>query len=36
MLFSILLLIWEETRKALINMKSNGKYPNWWERHLLW
>lgn len=36
LLFSILLLVWEETRKFLINRKSNGRWPNWWQRHLLW
>jgi hypothetical protein len=30
------LLIWEETRKFLMNMNSNNGEPNWWQRHLMW
>ena len=36
LLFSITLLLWEETRKMLINMDSNNGRPNWWARNLLW
>jgi sodium/potassium-transporting ATPase subunit alpha len=36
LLFSILLLVWCEVRKVLINIDSNNGYPNWWARHLLW
>lgn len=34
--FSMLLLLWEESRKFLINMDSNNGKPNWWNRNLLW
>lgn len=34
--FSMLLLIWEESRKFLINMDSGDGKPNWWQRNLLW
>jgi len=35
--FSILLLIWEETRKFLMNWDYNkDNRPNWFQRSLLW
>jgi sodium/potassium-transporting ATPase subunit alpha len=35
--FSVLLLLWVETRKALINHRKKGQStPNWFERHCLW
>ena len=34
--FSMLLLIWEETRKLLMNVDTNHGKPNWWQRNLLW
>lgn len=34
--FSMILLIWEEIRKFLMNMNSNNGEPNWWARNLLW
>jgi sodium/potassium-transporting ATPase subunit alpha len=34
--FSMFLLLWEESRKALINYDSNNGKPNWWQRNLLW
>lgn len=30
LLFSVMLLVWEETRKWLINRRTNGRFPNWW------
>lgn len=34
--FSMTLLIWEETRKFLMNMNSNNGEANWWLRNLMW
>jgi sodium/potassium-transporting ATPase subunit alpha len=35
--FSILLLLWEEGRKKLINWDYSGDgSPNWFQRSLLW
>ena len=34
--FSMTLLLWEESRKFLINLDSNNGKPNWWHRNLLW
>lgn len=34
--FSMFLLIWEESRKYLISLETNGGKPNWWQRNLLW
>ena len=34
--FSMTLLIWEETRKFVMNMDTNNGAPNWWARNLLW
>lgn len=35
--FSILLLLWEETRKKLMNWDYHGDgSPNWFQRSLLW
>jgi sodium/potassium-transporting ATPase subunit alpha len=34
--FSMFLLLWEESRKALINQDNNNGKPNWWQRNLLW
>jgi hypothetical protein len=36
MTFSMTLLIWEETRKFLMNMNSNNGEANWWQRNLMW
>jgi sodium/potassium-transporting ATPase subunit alpha len=34
--FSMFLLIWEESRKFLINQDNNGGKANWRQRNLLW
>ena len=35
--FSLLLLCWEESRKALLNWDYHGdNQPNWFQRTLLW
>ena len=34
--FSMMLLIWEECRKFLINRETETGRPNWWQRNLLW
>lgn len=34
--FSMFLLLWEESRKFLINRDNNNGKPNWWQRNLLW
>ncbi len=34
--FSMFLLLWEESRKFLINLDTNNGKPNWWQRNLLW
>lgn len=34
--FSMMLLLWEETRKFLINWDTNNGKPNWFQRNLLW
>lgn len=34
--FSMLLLIWEESRKFLINQYSDEGKSSWWQRNLLW
>lgn len=36
LMFSMTLLIWEETRKFLLNLDSNNGNPNWWSKNLLW
>jgi sodium/potassium-transporting ATPase subunit alpha len=34
--FSMTLLLWEESRKYLMNMNSNNGELNWWQRNLMW
>lgn len=36
LMFSMTLLIWEETRKMLLNLDTNNGNPNWWSKNLLW
>lgn len=36
LMFSMTLLIWEETRKFLLNLNTNNGNPNWWSKNLLW
>lgn len=36
LMFSMTLLIWEETRKFLMNLNSNNGNPNWWSKNLCW